>query len=68
MTTNQYILRNNRDIPSPDKLIFNRITILMYTYTNNMLPSVLNELYKKNNEVHTYGTCNTFRNDEVQKD
>ena len=29
----------------------------MYKYTNE-LPSVMHELYKKNNDVHTYGTRN----------
>ena len=40
----------------------------MYKYTNDMLPSVMHELYK-NNEIHTYGTCNKdlFRIDRGQK-
>ena len=29
-----------------DKLILNRIEIIMYKYTNDMLPSVMQELYK----------------------
>ena len=34
-----------------------------------MLPSVMHELYKKNNEIHTYGTRNKnlFRIDKGQK-
>ena len=41
----------------------------MYKYTNDMLPSVMHELYKKNNEIHTYGTRNKdlFRIDRGQK-
>ena len=38
--------------------MFNRIAIMMYIYANDMFPSVMNELYEKNNEVHTYGTHN----------
>ena len=41
-----------------DKLILNRIAIMMYKYTNDMLPLVIHELYKKNNEFHTYDTSN----------
>ena len=41
----------------------------MYKYTNDMLPSVMHELYKKNNEIHTYDTRNKdlFRIDRGQK-
>ena len=41
----------------------------MYKYNNDMLPSVMHELYKKNNEIHTYGTRNKdlFRIDRNQK-
>ena len=41
----------------------------MYKYTNDMLPSVMQELYKKNNEIHTYDTRNKdlFRIDKGQK-
>ena len=41
-----------------DKLILNRIAIMMYKYTNDMLPSVMHELYKRNNEIHIYGIRN----------
>ena len=48
----------NLEILPLDKLILNRIAIMMYKYTNDMLPSVMHELYKKNNEIHTYDTRN----------
>ena len=59
----------NLEILPPNKLILNRIAIMMYKYTNNMLPSVMHELYKKNNEIHTYDTRNKglFRIDKGQK-
>ena len=40
----------------------------MYKFTNDMLPSVMHELYKKNNEIHTYDTPNKdlFRIDRGQ--
>ena len=59
----------NLEILSLDKLILNRIAIMMYKYTNDMLPSVVHELYKKNNEIHTYDTHNKdlFRIDNGQK-
>ena len=31
---------------------------MMYKNTNDMLPSVMHELCKKNNELHTYDTHN----------
>ena len=37
----------NIEILPLDKLILNRIAIMMYKYTNDMLPSVMHELYKK---------------------
>ena len=59
----------NLEILPLDKLILNRIAIMMYKYTNDMLPSVMHELYKKNNEIHTYDTRNKdlFRIDRGQK-
>ena len=36
-----------------DKLIFNKIAIMMYKYTNDMWPSAMHKLYKKNNEINT---------------
>ena len=52
-----------------DKLILNRIAIMLYKYTNDMLRSVMHELYKKNNKIHTYDTRNKdlFRIDSGQK-
>ena len=38
------------------KLIFNRIAIVMYTFDNDMLPDVINNLYKKNKDVHSHYT------------
>ena len=39
-----------------DKIIIHRIGILMYKFSNGLLPTVLNSLYQKNNEVHTHNT------------
>ena len=41
----------------------------MYKCTNDMLLSVMHELYKKNNEIHTYDfrSKNLFRIDRGQK-
>ena len=63
------ILFINHEILPLDKLTFNRIAIMMYKYNNDMLPSVMLELYKKNNEIHTYDTRNKdlFRIDRGQK-
>ena len=38
-------------------------------YTNDMSPSVMHEIYKKNNEIHTYDTRNKdlFRIDRDKK-
>ena len=60
----------NLEILPFDKLILNRIAIMMYKYTNDMLPSVMHKLYKKNNEIHTYDTLNKtlFRIDKSQKE
>ena len=59
----------NLEILPLDKLILNKIAIMMYKYANDMLPSVMHELYKKNNEIHTYDTRNKdlFRIDSGQK-
>ena len=42
----------------------------MYKYNNDMLPSVMHNLYKKNNEIHTYDTRNKdlFKIDRDQKE
>ena len=39
-----------------DKLVIHRISIMMYKFSNSLLPAVLNSLYQKNKEVHTYNT------------
>ena len=39
-----------------EKLYFNRIGLFMYKYTNGILPVVMNELYIKNNEIHSHNT------------
>ena len=38
-----------------DKLVV-QIAIVMYKFNNGLLPAVLNTLYKKNNEIHSYNT------------
>ena len=46
-----------------DKLVVHRIGIAMYRINNGLVPSVLNELYKKNNFIHDHNirTKNMFR-------
>ena len=39
-----------------DKLVVHRIGNAMYKINNEMYPSVLNDLYKKNNDVHAHNT------------
>ena len=41
-----------------DKLVIHRIGIMMYKFSNGLLPTVLSSLHQKNNEVglHTYNT------------
>ena len=39
-----------------NKLVYNRIGIMMYKYFNNLLPPAINDLYVSNNDVHTYST------------
>ena len=39
-----------------DKLIFHRIGIMMFKYSKGVLPGVMDNLYLKNNEVHSYYT------------
>ena len=38
------------------KLVVHRIGIVMYKINNSLFPSVLNELYKKNNVIHDHNT------------
>ena len=46
-----------------NKLVIHRIGIMMYKFNNGLLPTVLNFLYKRNNEIHQYDTRtkNMFR-------
>ena len=39
-----------------NKLVYNRIGIMMYKYFNNLLPPAINDLYVSNNDVHKYST------------
>ena len=39
-----------------DKLVVHRIGIAVYKVNNGLFPSVLNELYKKNNVIHSHTT------------
>ena len=39
-----------------DKLILHRIGIIMYKIFNGMLPVIMNELYIKNRDIHSYNT------------
>ena len=39
-----------------DKLVVHRIGIAMYKINNGLFPSVLNDLYKKNNVIHDHNT------------
>ena len=39
-----------------DKLVVHKIGIAMYQINNGLFPSVLNELYKKNNVIHDHNT------------
>ena len=41
------------------KVIIQRVAIVMYKFTHNMLPEAMSELYCKNNEIHTYNTRQT---------
>ena len=39
-----------------DKLILNRIGIIMYKMSNGLLPEVMNALYVQNRDIHSYYT------------
>ena len=39
-----------------DKLILNRIGIIMYKICNGLLPEVINVLYVRNNNINSYNT------------
>ena len=38
------------------KIVYDRIGIMMYKYANGLLPQVMNDLYITNNEIHSYPT------------
>ena len=46
----------NLDILPFQKIVYHRISLMMYTFVNDMLPTAINELYVKNNEIHNYET------------
>ena len=50
----------NLDILLLQKIVYHRISVMMYTFVNDMLPIAMNELYMKNNEIHNNETrhCN----------
>ena len=39
-----------------DKLVVDRIGVMMYKYANDLLPPALNYLYTSNSDVHNYTT------------
>ena len=39
-----------------NKLVVNRIGLMMYKHANNLLPPAINDLYIENCEVHNYPT------------
>ena len=39
-----------------NKLVINRIEIMMYKYANNLLPPVINDMYTTNSDIHNYST------------
>ena len=41
-----------------DKLFLDRVGIMMYKYNNGLLPDVMNTLYRRNHDVHSYNTRN----------
>ena len=44
------------DILPIDKLVHNRIGIMMYKYVNDLLPLVMSELYTYNRDIHHHNT------------
>ena len=44
------------EILTIDKLIVHKIGIVMYKFNHRFLPEVLNAMYIKNNETHSYYT------------
>ena len=46
----------NLNILPLDKLVVDRIGIMRYKYTNDLLPPALNYVYTSNSDVHNYTT------------
>ena len=46
----------NLNILPLDKLVVDRIGVMMYKYANDLLPPALNYLYNSNSDVHYYTT------------
>ena len=46
----------NLNILPLDKLVVDRIGVMMYKYANDLLPSALNYFYTSNSNVHNYTT------------
>ena len=44
------------EILTIDQLIVHRIGTAMYTFNYRLLPDVLNTMYRKNREIHSYNT------------
>ena len=49
-------LFHNLSILPLDKLILDRIGILMFKYSNGLLPVIINNLYVKNKDIHSHNT------------
>ena len=47
---------NNLNVLPLDKLVVDRICVMMYKYANDLLPPALNYLYTSNSDVHNYTT------------
>ena len=54
-TPSMDILKNLNILPF-DKLVVDRIDIMMYKYANDLLPQALNCLYTSNSNIHNYIT------------
>ena len=46
----------NLEIIPLNKPVYNIIGIMIYKYSNNLLPPAINHLYVSNNDVHKYST------------
>ena len=58
----------NLEILRLNKLVYNRIGIMMYKYYNNLLPSAINDLYVYSNDVPTLPPMVIFKRKTVPKD